>query len=160
MKDDVEAPAMSGEQAADLAALKNAVIADETPGINANGEPEQEQRPELATEFKALILMAAGALSPAFPSLSEIYTEQTAAAASHAAASVCNKHGWLADGVGGKWAEEIAAAAILLPLAWATYQGVQNDIAKRKKNAPVPEITDQTPGQNTVTFGAPVEQAA
>lgn len=157
---DEKEPAMSGEQAADFAALKNAVIADAAPGTNENGEPLPEQRPELATEFKALIMMAAGALSPAFPSLAEIYTEQTATAAAHAAASVCNKHGWLAGGVGGKWAEEIAAGAILLPLAWATFHGVQNDIAKRKKDAPAPAITDQVPGQSTVTFGAPVEQAA
>lgn len=158
MKDDTDTPAMSGEQAADFAALKAAVIDDAAPGTNIDAG--QEQRPELATEFKALILMAAGALSPAFPSLAEIYTEQTATAAAHAAASVCNKHGWLAGGVGGKWAEEIAAGAILLPLAWATYHGVQNDIAKRKKDAPAPAIDNQTPGQNTVTFGAVVEPAA
>ncbi len=145
---------MSGEQAADLAALRAKV--NEEPGQLSDGKIELEQRVELAGELKMLILLAAGALAPAFPSLAEIYTEQTAGAAGHAIASVCNKHGWMQDGVGGKWGEEIAAAAIILPLAWATYQGVQTDIAKRVKTKPEAQQLQQA-SEEPVVFGSPVE---
>lgn len=145
---------ISGEQAADLAALQSKVNDDMQAAQNA--EPEQTSRPELANEFKVVIMMATGALTPAFPSLAEIYTEETAGAAAHAMASLCNKYGWLQDGIGGKWAEEIAAGAILLPLAWATYQGVQADIAKRAKKQPEKALAMPEQPQEPVIFGSPV----
>ncbi len=159
-QDNVQAvPDMSAEQAADLAALRQTVAAEAPPGQMSDTAAAVPMRPELAMELAALIGMAAGALSPAFPSLKEIYTEPTTQAAAAAIAAVCHKHGWLQGGIGGKWGEEIAAAAILLPLAWATYNGVQGDIEKRRKASPKAkaEAIAQEPGQSTVTFGAPVE---
>jgi len=146
--------AISGEQAADLAALQAKINGDVQAAQQA--EPEQESRPELANEFKVVIMMATGALAPAFPSLGEIYTEETAGAAAHAMASLCNKYGWMQDGIGGKWAEEIAAGAILLPLAWATYQGVQSDIAKRAKKQPDKALAMPEQPQEPIVFGSTV----
>lgn len=148
---------MPSEQAADLAAIR-AQVAEQSQAPGLTGDAPA-QRPELAGELAAIIGMAAGALSPAFPSLSAIYTPDTTAAAGQAIAAVCNKHGWLAGGIGGKWAEELAAAAVLLPLAWATYNGVQGDIAERQRKTPQAKAAAiaAEPGQATVTMGAGIE---
>lgn len=133
-----KAPPMNPEQAADLAALKAAAMQAGPPGQPSDIDGPAV-RPELAAEVAALMALAASALSPAFPSLKQIYTEQTTAAAGHAIAAVCQKHGWLANGIGGKYAEEIACAAVLLPLSWATYNGIVADIEERQKDKPKTE---------------------
>lgn len=129
------APAMHAEQAADFAALQAAALEQGQPGqVSDTAAPAV--RPELAAEIGALIALAASALTPAFPSLKTIYTSETTAAAGHAIAAVCQKHGWLQNGVGGKYAEEIACAAVLLPLGWATYSGITADLASRDADKP------------------------
>jgi hypothetical protein len=154
-----DAPKISAEQAADLAALQAAINEQPAgaPGAAAPGFPGEPVKVDLQTEFTGMIKLAVAALSPAFPSLSDIYTDQVTAAASSAAAQVCMKHGWLTGGIGGKWAEEIAAAAILLPLGYQTYQGISSDLARAKKSEPSAPIPNETPSAKTVTFGAAVD---
>lgn len=130
---------MNPEQAADLAALRAAAVSQDRPG-GPQDTATPEVRPELAAEIAALMALAASALSPAFPSLSRIYTADTTQAAGHAIAAVCQKHGWLQNGVGGKYAEEIACAAVMLPLSWATYSGITQDLAARD-TAPPSQVT-------------------
>lgn len=155
-------PTITAEQAADLAAIQHAIneqpdTSPSAPGMP--GSPGEPPRADLAVEFTGMLKLAVAALSPAFPSLTEIYTDQVTAAAATAAASVCNKHGWLQGGIGGKWAEEIAAAAILLPLSWQTYQGITSDLARAGKSKPAETaaIPTEQPSAKTVTFGAAVE---
>lgn len=83
---------------------------------------------ELAMFFNVVLPM----LTPALPSLKQIYTPDVVTGLCDATAKVCQKHGWFADGIGGKYAEEIALGAIVLPLGFATYQGVTVDIARLK----------------------------
>lgn len=160
----------TSEQAADLAALA-AAANDGAPGAPATLAEQEPPRRDLAAEITGLVTAAVAALGPMFPSLKTIYTPETTQAAAGSIAAVCDKHGWLADGLGGKWGEEIACAFIVGPLAFATYQGVRADLAARAP-AKAPERLDgpnlaaqaptEVPGSKTVTFGgaAPVEAAA
>ncbi len=155
----MDEPKITAEQAADLASIQVA-ISEQPAAPPVPGSPGEPVKADLAAEFSGIIRLAVATLSPAFPSLNEIYTDPVREAAAAAAAAVCNKHGWMQSGVGGKWAEEIAAAAILLPLGWQTYQGVTADLekAKPKKAAePVPAAIEQAAADNIIQFGAPVE---
>lgn len=156
------------EQAQDLAALEAAAVGDEQA---TQPEGEQAQAPDLANELKGLIAVAVATLSPIFPSLKEIYTDQATSTAAQAIAGVCNKHGWLGGGMFGKWGEEIAAVAVLAPLALATYTGVKNDLAKAKAAQNVEKLeapnfeakapTEKVKSPTTLVFGnAPAPEAA
>lgn len=156
------------EQAADLAALQAAAASEgATSGVAkaTSGVAAEESGPDLAHEIAGLVKVAVAALSPIYPSLAGIYTEETTAAASNAIAIVCRKHGWLAGGMMGNWGEEIACVAIVGPLALATYQGISADMATKRATkkveklerldlaAPVaPPDTSAAPESKTVTF--------
>jgi hypothetical protein len=128
-------PGMASEARADLAAIMGQVQGEVIPG--AEPEPQAPQV-DLAGEIAGLVSMGVALLSPMFPSLKEIYTEQAVGAASGALAGVCQKHGWMQGGMVGGWGEELAAVAIVGPLVFATVQGVQGDLAKKRKK-PEPE---------------------
>lgn len=131
----------SAEQAADLAALEAAAGGQAQPGgAVATVEPEQ-QGPTKQEEIAALMGMAVAALSPFLPSLKAIYTPETIGAASGAIGALCDKHGWLGDGVFGKYGAEIACAAVVGPLAWATYHGVRADLAEHAKRKPIEAVS-------------------
>lgn len=137
---DIEAgAALSSEQAADLGALQAAAGAVEP----LPGQEQEPQGPDLAKELAGMLAVAVQTLKPAFPSLGEIYTEETIGAASAAVAGVCVKHGWLGGGLFGQWGEEIACVAVVGPLAFATYQGVQGDLEKMRAR----KAEQQRPGQ-------------
>lgn len=106
------------------------------PALNIEN-PEMQVVNNLAGEFTVYLTMIIGVLSPALPSLKTIYSEPVIGGLSEATAAVCNKHGWLQDGIGGKYAEEITLAALVIPLGMATHKAVQFDIAalKAKKEA-------------------------
>ena len=155
--------AQSAEQAAEFAALQ--AMAGPVPGQEeAEGEQEVAAAPDLAQEIAGIVQAVVGMLAPMFPSLPGIYTPEATQAAAAATAAVCSKHGWMQGGLMGRWGEEIACAALVGPLAFATYHGVKADIAARQPaepsrsgelnlSAPVPT----TPGTGKgVTFGAPV----
>lgn len=154
---------IGSEQAADLAALTaQATNVPAAPG--ATVEPEPEPR-DLAAEIEGLTLAAVGILAPMFPSLPAIYTKTATAAAAAAVANVCNKHGWMQNGVMGRYGEEIACLAVVGPLAFATYQGIRGDLAARApaqepQRLEFPAVSDapapQEPAASkVVTFGAP-----
>lgn len=155
---------MPAEQAADFAALAAAASVEAAPLPGAPVEPE---RPALADEIKALTLAFVGMAAPILPSLAKIYTEETTTAAAQAVAAVCEKHGWLSAGLMGDYGEEIAAAVVLLPIGFATVQGVRGDLAAMRKKpeaepATLPAATVSDTGvvnQNRVVFGAPIPDA-
>lgn len=128
--------AMNPEQAADLATLTAAAEGQPAaPGAPGQATPQQEKKIDLAADLAAMIGLATTTLGPIFPSLPAIYTPEVTQAASAAAAAVCDKHGWLQEGIGGKYETEIAAAMVLGPLAVATYAGLKGDIAANKAKA-------------------------
>lgn len=161
--------ALKDEQAADLAALRAAAEqGSEIAPISAAEQDQAPAGPDLAQELQGLVSMAVVALGPIWPSLTRIYTDDVVQPASKAIAAVCNKHGWLSDGITGRWGEEIACAAIVGPLALATYKGIQEDNAARaaaEKTAALKapdgaqvqawQSNPAAPGK-TVTFGAPM----
>lgn len=137
-----EAPAVSDNQAADFAALE-ATAADLDAGAPGAPEPEPEAPPvDLAGELSGLIAVAVGIAAPMYPTVAAIYTEGTIAAAAGAVARVCQKHGWLQAGVAGKWSEEIAAAAILIPLGMATANAIRADNAARQAEEKKKRVSD------------------
>lgn len=159
--------AATSEQAADLAALQ-AAANDNAPGA-PGAAPVAEAAPhvpDLAEEIAGLVTVAVATLGPMFSSLKGIYTPEVTQAAAQAIARVCQKHGWLQNGMMGRYGEEIACIAIVGPLALQTYKGVMADLEARKpKQAeriapPAPTEATPTEGQKTVTFGDPVEAAA
>jgi hypothetical protein len=102
------------------------------PAPAPEAAPEGPPPVDLAAEIGAIVTMVTSMLSPVFPSLRAIYTPEAVGAASGAVAAVCNKHGWMQGGMMGEWGEEIACAAVCLPLALATYRGISSDIAARE----------------------------
>lgn len=164
----------AGEAAADLKALQRMANAD--PG--AQPDPEEvaaeQARPALDQEIAGALMMLAKMAGPMFPSVAEVYTDETCAAVGAAVAPVCDKYGWLQGGIGGEYGPEIMCLVVVGPMAYATYAAVQKDLEakaaeKRRRAAErgqVPQVaaprpkdppgTLQTPGSDTVSFGAPV----
>lgn len=143
---------LSAEQAMDLAALVE--TANDQPLIHGQ-EPEAEpadKKATLAAEISGIIDAVVAVLNPALPSLGRIYTPVVTGAVSSGISAVCIKHGWLAGGLIGDYAEEFTAAIVILPLAVATYQGVKADIAAIKPAKPKADTT-LDPGQDTVIAG-------
>lgn len=98
--------------------------------------------PNEAEELASVIKLAVGFATPIFPSLKGVYTDATIQALTVTALPVMAKHGWSLGGVAAKWGPELAFAAVALPVALATYQGIQADIAARRRDKPV---TDTAP---------------
>jgi len=159
----------STEQAADLAQLQAMAGAEPPPPADPNAPPEPLPV-DLATEISQALTIISTILSPALPSLRDIYTPEATGAAGQAIAGVCNKHGWLAGGFLGQWGEELACLVVVGPLAVATYRGVSADLvklrekAKAKDGAPPAVAAPEpgayvVPGSKTVSFGnaAPAE---
>ncbi len=136
------APAVSDEQAADLAALEAAAGQQAAePGRALAAQEQEPQGPTLQEEIAGAMGMAVAVLSPMLPSLRTIYTPEAIGAASGAVGALCEKHGWLSDGLMGRYGEEIACLAVCGPLAWATYNGVRADLEAMRKAKPIDAVT-------------------
>lgn len=162
MKDDGKVPAMNPEQAADLAALE--AMAAPPPGISGDAAAAPAAppgRPELQAELQALFTLAAQTIGTIYPSVKETCNPPAIDALAAVWAAVCNKRGWLAGGIGGEYAEELAAAAVTLPLGFGIYKGIQADIAARARAEKKTEAIDAPAEQGEPEFslGAAVEPA-
>ena len=159
---------LASEQAADLAALQASAAGQAAATVPAvAGSPGEPDHEKLAGELAGVLMMAATALAPMFPSLPKIYTQEASHGAGAAIAAVCRKHGWLQGGMFGQWGEEVACAAIVLPLAFATYQGIAADLAAGKASKDKPgtasapaTLPASDPGQKSVIIGAPIAAEA
>jgi hypothetical protein len=168
--DDHDAPddVLSGEAATDLRALS--AMADADPNVLPDPDaPVEPIRPPLSDEIAGALLMLSKMAAPMFPSLGLIYTPEACQAVGAAVQPVCEKYGWLQDGIGGEYGPEIMCVCVVGPMAFATYAAVKNDNAARQAKAerkpdgqPAKEVpppgTLRAPGSDTVTFGAPVNE--
>lgn len=137
---------------AELDALQAEAVA-----VDAEIAPPVEQQPEAAPDAQAgneqaeiagLITILAGLFAPVFPSLQKIYTPDTVNSIAAAAVPVMVKRGWSTGALLGKYAEELALAAVAVPVALATWQGIKSDVeaAKAKDKAePAKAITAPQP---------------
>lgn len=119
--------------AADQAAPVTATAGGASPvaGLPASLE-EMDKRSAIdkeAAQISGLVFALASALAPALPSLGSIYTQETCDGIGGVLGALCVKHGW---NVGGKYAEEVAAVAVLAPVGYMTFKGVSHDIGKMK----------------------------
>ena len=123
----------------DLTALEGEALAVDAllaPAPTPEQQAEAAQpAPNEAAEIAALLQIMAGLAAPLFPSLAKIYTAETCNAIGQAAAPVMTKHGWSTGTILGKYAEELALLAVVAPIGFATWQGVQADIAAASKKA-------------------------
>ncbi len=145
---DAKQPAMNPEQAADLAALEAMASPPGSPSDSALQPPAG--RPELQAELSALFMLAAQTVGTIYPSVKDTLNQQATDTLAAVWAAVCNKRGWLNGGIGGEYAEEIAAAAVSLPLGFALYKGIQADIAARAKADKKPAAIDAPPPEQEV----------
>jgi hypothetical protein len=136
-------PAIDPEQAAELAALNAAANAAE-PVQPGEAQPAQ-QGPTLEQEITAMLTMVAGMVKPALPSVAGLYPPVVCETIGKTLGAVCDKHGWLQSGIGGKYGEEIMCLVILGPLAWATVEAAKTDIAARAPKKPDESAAVVTP---------------
>lgn len=139
-----------------LEAQAAAIDAEAAAPDVAAAEPEAV-RVDLAAELAALLQTAAGILVPAFPCLATIYTEATCKRLGDAAAPVMDKYGWSVGGLFDRWGAEITLAAVALPVALATAQGVKADLAAKRK-PPEPEPNPPAPPTDAVNQSAYAEE--
>jgi hypothetical protein len=135
-------PTISGEQQADLLQLQRLAAEGEAAAnapVAGQAEPVREG-PTLEQEIAAMLTMVAGMVKPALPSVAALYPPQVCETIGTTLGAVCNKHGWLQSGIGGKYGEEIMCLVILGPLAWATVEAAKGDIAARKPKKPEEQI--------------------
>jgi len=151
-----EKPEVSDDEAASLAAIR-AAVASENKELGQQQEqdaPAAPVPPTLAMEIGGLLTMLVSMAKPVLPSLGAIYTPETTDAVAGAVAAVCDKHGWLQGGIANGYSEEILAASILLPVGFATYQGVRADLAAMKPKKETAAIaTEETPAAETAPAG-------
>jgi len=159
----------SDEARAELANLERMAAGDSAAQAAPAAEVTEPAAPQLDNEIAGMLLLASKMVAPMFPSVAEIYTEEACGAVGAAVAPVCVKHGWLQNGIGGEWAEELMCLAVVGPMAVATYIAASKDIEARakargkdkakpeEKELPAPAGLPAVPGSDTVTFGAPVQ---
>lgn len=133
---------------AELDALQHEAVAVDAenapPAAVESAAAEPVQPVNEAAEIVGLLTILAGLFTPVFPSLAKIYTQQTVQGLADAAVPVMQKHGWTTGEFLGKWAAELALAAVGVPVVIATARGVLADIAAAKateKAAPAQAIT-------------------
>jgi hypothetical protein len=155
---------ISDEEKQDWAALQ--AKADSAPPVP--GAPEPEPEPvviPLAQEIAAMLKMISGVAAPMFPTVGKIYTDEVCGAIGGVVAPVCEKHGWLQEGIGGKWGEEIMCLVVVAPIAWATVEAAKQDAAARRQEGKAEpaaarleaaRVPTETPGAKTVSCGAPI----
>lgn len=172
------APAPDGEEASDFANLSR-MASDDPNALPVEGEEETAPALGLEKEIAGMLQMVVGVVGPMFPSLAKIYTPEVCESVGAAVSPVCEKYGWLQGGIGGEYGPEIMCAIVVAPLGYATYIGVSNDIEARReagreeaakriaaKGGVIPQNRGEkpvagalrTPGSDTVTFGAPINE--
>lgn len=119
--------------------------AAELDGAQAASSPEAIQAEQAAAAAVTLadengqavtmmIQVAVPILGALYPSLPAVYTPEAVGAIAATVGPVLAKHGIVLKDLGGAYKEEIAAAVVCAPIAWATIKAVQGDIlAKRKQ---------------------------
>lgn len=144
----------------DALAGEAAQIDQQIAPVALEAEPEQpaQPAPTEAASIAALVQIMAGLFAPVFPSLQKIYTDTACQQIGDAAAPVMAKHGWTTGELLGKYAEELALLAVVAPLGFATWQGIQTDIAAATKKEDKPN-TDKaaqniTPAEDQPQFAA------
>lgn len=104
---------------------------------------EQQVLLSVADENKRGVLLVLGTALPVlgklYPSLQAVYTDEAQAAIAETLGPLLAKHGIDLKDFGGNYREEIAAALVCGPIAWATVQAVKADIAARMETKPQAE---------------------
>lgn len=116
-----------------------------------------QMRAELQAELSALFMLAAQTVGTIYPSVKENCNQQAIDALASVWSAVCNKRGWLQGGIGGEYAEEIAAAAVTLPLGFAIYKGIQADIQSRQRDTKQAEQPSIAPSMPATDEAAPLD---
>lgn len=127
------AVAPDDERAAGLSALMAEVEQPQTPGQGqgegqGQGAEIEPQAVPLSVEIADAITASVALLSPMFPTLEKVYTEQTVQRLSVATERVCVKRGWLQNGLFGGASDELMLAAVAVPVALSTWSAIRADL--------------------------------
>lgn len=131
-QDDLEAMAAAVDQAATPALSNDAGNGERSGQADAEGPQATADQTEA---IAASITMAVGMLSPLFPSLKQVYTEDAIGKLASTSNALAQKHGFVLSEFFTKWKEEIAFGAVGIPIAMATYQAVLHDLEERERQA-------------------------
>lgn len=116
-----------------LAAEAAAIDGQASAAVNPEPEAEAAAAVDVPAEVAALLQAVAGLFAPMFQSLGTIYTPDTCRRLGEAAAPVMEKYNLSVGGLFDRWGAEITLAATALPVAFATWQGVKDDLAARRE---------------------------
>jgi hypothetical protein len=83
-----------------------------------------------------ILALAVPVLSKLYPSIEAVYTDEACGEVAAALGPVLAKYNVNLKDFGGRWQEEIGAAIVCGPIAWATVQAIKADIAARVGNSP------------------------
>jgi hypothetical protein len=86
---------------------------------------------ENAQGVQMILGLAVPVLSRLYPSLADVYTDEACTAVAGSLGPLLAKYGVSLKDWGGKYQEEIGAALVCGPMAWATVQAIKTDIAAR-----------------------------
>lgn len=132
-QDGSAAAAPDDERAAGLSALMAEVEQPQTPGQGqgegqGQGAEIEPQAVPLSVEIADAITASVALLSPMFPTLEKVYTDQTVQRLSVATERVCVKRGWLQNGLFGGASDELMLAAVAVPVALSTWSAIRADL--------------------------------
>jgi hypothetical protein len=101
---------------------------------------------------RMILALAVPILGKLYPSLVDVYTEEACGAVAASLGPLLAKYGINLQEWGGRYQEEIGAAFVCGPIAWATVQGIKADILERAKPEAIeihmrsPKIAEPAPG--------------
>lgn len=127
----------------------------------AEAEQAMQQQNQNTGQVRMILALAVPVLGKLYPSIETIYTDPACDQIAATLGPVLTKYGIDLGDLGGKWGEEIAAIMVCGPIAFATYKGIQADIAARNPQPPkavasnvnFQPVNKVTPVQETVTLG-------
>lgn len=117
-------------------ALDGEAHATSAEGVMAAQAEEQvlDQTSQNAQQVRMILALSVPVLGGMFPSITELYTDQQCDLVAASLAPVLTKYNINLGGLSDR--PEIAALMVCGPLAFATYKGIQADIAARKPQLP------------------------
>lgn len=134
-------------QAAALDAAEPSVTVTEQGGALV---PVPEVTPEkVASDVQGFLVLAVQLLSPVFPKLAAVWTDDTCKNVAGAAAPVLIKHNWVPDF--GAWGPEIMLAITVLPLLKPTSDALKLKVEKKDEK---PTDSKAIPGVAAVEPGS------
>lgn len=100
---------------------------------------------QISAHIQNVLITVVNVASPLFPTLGQVYTDETVKAVGDSVAPVVIKRKWKPAGWIEKYQEELAAAAVLIPVSVSTVNAIRFDLERREKE--VNQEGETVPGE-------------